>query len=193
MLGHGASSTAAGGIAIGSGGTVTTPDSCQLGPAVVSGAATFSFRTQIISDESWIGGGSSLSIIDNNGNISRVPGGDVPATGTVGDLYTVSTTDATPTVIKSYTPAANSVQRITADVVGRRTNGTNETYSVRIDGLIKNDGGTITTHVTLNTQIKDVGAYVIEYNINGANVELRVTGEVGHNVDWKTYILQFAN
>jgi hypothetical protein len=71
VLGAGSSATADGAMAIGAGVTAATADGVQIGPNAVSGAATMNFGSQIVSDEAWVGGGTTTMSIDNSGNIVR--------------------------------------------------------------------------------------------------------------------------
>lgn len=196
VIGAGSSTTLADTIIIGTATTPTAAGDIQLGPNAVLGAGIFRVRSQIIADESWIGGGLTYTRINNAGDIVRLAGDDLPMDGEVGERLTVTTIDATPTVMQTYATVANSIRRITAKVTARRTAGggaANDTYSVILDGLIKNDGGVVTTHTTTSTQIKDVAAWVIEYNIVGASVELRVTGTAATTIDWVAYVRKFDN
>lgn len=69
------SSSGDGRIVIGSGATTTLDNYVQIGPSTVSGSARMYFRTQKISDETWVGTGSTLVSINNDGDIDRIASG----------------------------------------------------------------------------------------------------------------------
>ena len=110
--------------------------------------------------------------------------------------YTVNTTDATPTTLATFPTAVNTSLRISAEVVGRRTGGAaglpNDTFSVLIDCLAKNNGGVLTTHVTTAVQIKDQLAWNIAYVVAGANANLTVTGALNNNITWNATATSFS-
>ena len=182
VLGAGASSTAARGIAIGAGAIVTTADSCQLGPSAVSGTGKFRFKSQIISDEAWIGGGTSKMIIDDNGNICR----------TTLLENTGSTTDATPLNLVTYATSSDSALRLEIMVTGRRTGGTagsvNDTASYYINALVKNDGGVMSTHIVNEIIVEDQPAWDATVVVSGTDAIIQVTGALNNNIDWNALI-----
>jgi len=112
VVGFNASSTAVGGIAIGHNATVATADSCQLGdPLAIAAGAVMRFRSQIVSDEAWIGGGVSEVMIDNDGNIDRGF-----ANGIIG-----TSNGTTPLVLATYSIPPGQSRRMEILVMGRRT------------------------------------------------------------------------
>ncbi len=162
VLGARAAGNADRAVIIGANSSVTGNDSLVLGPGasapantyqigenVVSGAATLNFRTQLVADESWIGGGSSSVIIDNSGNIVR---------GTDYILET-STTDNTTTTMETYTMADNTTRLVEALVMGTRTGGTvgntADTYSVRLDASIKRTGLVVAINTVNEIHLQD--------------------------------------
>lgn len=195
VIGQGASAPSSS-IVLGQNATTATAGDIQIGQnALFSGTAVSRIRSQIISDEAWVGTPISYTQIDAAGNITKLISDNLPINGDVGENLTVNTTDATPTVMQTYATVVNSTRRITAKVVGHRTGGAagnpNDTYSVTIDGLIKNNAGVVTAHVTTAVQIKDQLAWVVEYNISGTDAQLRVTGAVNNDITWTAWVLKF--
>ena len=71
-IGKGATVTGEYGVAIGGNAIVSAPYCVQLGESIDSGTdASLKFRSQIVSDENWIGEGTTVAIIDDSGNIAR--------------------------------------------------------------------------------------------------------------------------
>jgi stage V sporulation protein SpoVS len=185
VVGYNASSTASGGIALGYNAAVTTVDSCQVGdPAGLGGAAVLRFRSQVVSDEAWIGGGTSEVVIDNDGNISRGLGSGIGGTST----------GTTTLVLETYSVPSGTSRRIEGLIIGRRTDGggLNDMYSVRIDGAAKDDGTGIIVSTVEEVQVKDDAAWTIIYMVVGATIEVQVTGVAGSTIDWEAEFREFA-
>ena len=108
----------------------------------------------------------------------------------VAQTNTVSTTDATVTVIGTIAiPVATSLM-FTIQGTGRNTSN-GDVLSIRLDGSIKNILGTTTMVGAINTiEFNDAGAaaWVIQATANDTsdNLEISVTGGVGLNINWKT-------
>ena len=185
VLGVNASATASGAIAIGSGATAAVADLVQIGANAVSGAATMSFRTQVVSDESWIGGGTSRLTIDNNGNLVR--------TDTLS--YTTITTDATATTMATWAIAINTARRIQTLITGRRTSGagsTNDSGVYRLEAAVKNVGGVLSVSSVVEINLEDVGAWDVAVVASGTNAELQVTGAALTNINWEAQVKTFV-
>lgn len=60
-------------IAIGYNSLCSTNFSVQLGNSLIGGNGELKFRSQLVSSETWIGGGLTTASIDNSGNIIRTP------------------------------------------------------------------------------------------------------------------------
>ena len=148
-IGYDASSTSSNSLALGTAASAAA-NQWQIGENAVSGAATMNFRTQLVADEAWIGGGSTSVTIDNNGNIVR--GTD--------SLLTFMTTDSTPTTMETYTMADNTTREVEALVMGTRTGGvvgsTAQTYSVRLDASIKRTGVLVTVNKVTEVHLQDM-------------------------------------
>ena len=184
VVGYGASSSAANGIALGRNASVTTADSCQIGdPAGMGGTSVLRFKTQVVSNEAWVGGGSSEVVIDNNGNLSRGFG-----TGVTG-----TSTGTTPLTLATYSVPVGSSRRIEGLIMGRRTDGggLNDLYSVRVDGVAKNAGSVVVNSVE-EVQVKNDPAWTITYVPVGATVEVQVVGVLGSTINWQAEFRQFS-
>jgi hypothetical protein len=154
--------------------TTTAANEYYIGENSVSGTATMNFRTQIVADESWIGGGSSGVVIDNNGDIIR--GTD--------SLLTSMTTDNTATTIETYTMADNTTRQIEALVMGTRTGGvvgvTADTYSVRLDAAVKRTGAVVTVNKITEIHIQDsIQSFTITNLVNGNTLDITAGTAVG--------------
>lgn len=183
VVGYGASSSAAGGIALGYNAAVTTADGCQLGnPAGVTGASTLRFRSQLVSDESWNDGTSNTGVmIDNDGNICRGL-----QSGTSG-----TSSGTTPLTLATYSVPSGSSLRLESLILGRRTDsGLNDMFSVRVDGVAKNDGS-IVVNIVEEVQVKDDAAWTVTYAVVGATIEVQVTGVLGSTIDWQAEFRDF--
>lgn len=184
-------------IVIGRAATGLVAGNIQIGAnAVFSGTAQTRMRSQIVSDEAWIGSPIGYTQIDAAGNITKLVSPDLPILGEVGEFLTAPTIDATPTVLQTYATVINSTRRISAKVVGHRTGGAagapNDTFSVQIDSLIKNNAGVVTANTTNSIQIKDQISWVVEFFISGTNAQLRVTGAINNNITWNAWVLKFT-
>jgi hypothetical protein len=184
-------------IVIGRAATGLVAGNIQIGAnAVFSGTAQTRMRSQIVSDEAWIGSPIGYTQIDAAGNITKLVSPDLPILGEVGEFLTAPTIDATPTVLQTYATVINSTRRISAKVVGHRTGGAagapNDTFSVQIDSLIKNNAGVVTANTTNSIQIKDQISWVVEFFISGTNAQLRVTGAINNNITWNAWVLKFS-
>ncbi len=185
VVGAGASSTTPRGIALGYNAVVTTSDSCQFGnPAGLGGAAVLRFRSQVVSDESWIGGGSSDVVIDNDGNITRGLGSGVSGTST----------GVTPLTLVTYSVASGTTRRIEGLIVGRRTDGggLNDLYSVRTDGVAKHNGVSVVVNSVEEVQVKNDPVWTITYVPVGATIEVQVVGVIGSVIDWQAEFREFS-
>jgi len=153
-------------IAIGRNAVCTANNCVQLGQSVNSGtSATLNFRSQIISSESWIGGGSSTAMIDNGGNITRGAGGTT--------VERINTTGQNPSVLiqttfidTTGTLAASTLNNGTTDgfvkylILSAFTN----VYTLTVVSGISSTGGVIHT-LTFNN--RGQSAELIWDNVQG--------------------------
>jgi hypothetical protein len=100
---------------------------------------------------------------------------------------TVSTTDATDTVIATIAIPDDSMTSIEIEVVGFRTNGTDQaTY--KYTGLVSRHsaGIAVLTGAVNFMEIETDGDWDATIDIDGGNnARIRVTGAVGSDVNWK--------
>ncbi len=187
-VGVNSSATANGAVAIGPDAMVAVAGVFQIGDTTVSGAAIMSFGSQIVSDEAWVGGGSTTMNIDNNGNIVR----------SIAVSFTAVTTNATATSMTSWMISANSARRIQALIVGRRTGGTagttNDSGVYRLEVAVKNNGGVITVSAVKEVEQEDQAAWnvaVAEPGVPDGSVHIFVTGAINNNVSWEAKVRTF--
>jgi len=103
---------------------------------------------------------------------------------------TVSTTNNTATTIVTIPTSSNQTALVEAWVVGHRTGGSAGTSN---DGAayfrrtrINNDAGTVTTNdTTTEYTSEDQGSWNVTYVVSGTNVDIRVTGAINNNINWR--------
>jgi hypothetical protein len=132
------------------------------------------------------------------GQLLTTNGAGLPPTwgpGGLPTIFTVNTTDATSTLLASFPTVLDSTLRISAAVVGHRTGGTagvaNDSFSLQLEGLSKNNAGVITAHSTSTVQIKDQLTWQITLVPNAPNIELRVQGALNNNITWTAQVFTF--
>lgn len=101
----------------------------------------------------------------------------------------VTTTDATVTVLHTFTIPVTTSFLIDAKVVARRTGGgagtAEDGAGYSIFGLFKNVAGTATAIGTADVVAKESqAAWDIGFNATAGTVQLRVTGAAANNVTW---------
>jgi hypothetical protein len=135
----------------------------------------------------------TLELTLNNGTVisTLVP----PNLVTASPFYTqqVQTLDATPTVVPiSFPIPTNSVQSFITRVTAIEA-ATGDTWSHEFRGAIKNLGGTTTMveSLTDETLAEDVGAapWSAAFTANANTLEINVTGEALHTIEWKAETL----
>ena len=146
-------------IAIGKSARTTSDYSCQIGDPVVSGgvAGTLNYRSQIVSNEVWVGGGTGRADIDNSGNIIR---GMIPAyvSITTDEISNGSSGELDPFQDSSYA-AYKFNTNVTASGI---------TYT-SVDGrfTVANDG---IYHIEVNAYLQDSGADLVTLRIKDTGV-----------------------
>lgn len=101
------------------------------------------------------------------------------------NFYTISTTNATPTNIAVLPSITNKGYLVEAKIVGRRTNGTNETATYIRTARYTNNAGTLSIANLATTYTGEaVAAYNATLIASGTNIVAQVTGVAGHNIDW---------
>jgi len=99
---------------------------------------------------------------------------------------TITTTTDSWTTIVTYTMTDNTVMHLTADVVGRRTDSTDQAgYSRR--GIFYRDGAGAMQRGVTDTYFTEEshGPYNCRLEVSGNDVLVQVKGDTGHTVNWK--------
>ena len=161
-------------FALGRNTSSTVANTYQIGANSVSGSASMNFRTQVVADEAWIGGGSSSVLIDNNGNFVR---GDE-------SILEIMTTDASNTTMETYIMADNTTRQIETLVAGTRTGGLSgapaQTYSVRLDVSVKRTGASLNINKVTEIHLQDpVTSLTILNAVAGAALDISSGNAVG--------------
>lgn len=104
-----------------------------------------------------------------------------------------STTNATPTIIKTVATVSNTAYNITVDVVGIRTGGSSgsagDSSAFKINSLAKNIAGTLTVvGQNITSGFSDNGNCTATISVSGTNLVFTVTGDTNNNYDWKAII-----
>jgi hypothetical protein len=127
LLGRGAdvgSGAVSNAIAVGFGAVAAATEDCQIGPNTLgAGTGQLRYRTQVVADESWIGGGLTTVAIDDNGNLVR---GAAPGASQLKSPVETATPETltTNSSVVGASPAYNNVGgasargQITATLVG---------------------------------------------------------------------------
>ena len=105
-----------------------------------------------------------------------------------GIIKTVSTTDATVTSLAVIPVPDNTVLLLRATIIARRTNAADRAGYVRRAVVFREAAGAATLQGAVDTPLtrESHGPWDATIDVNGNNVRIRVTGAVGHNVNWKT-------
>ena len=115
--------------------------------------------------------------------------GSGPTTGTVFSA-TDTTTDATPTAVGSFTTTANDeVYLVQAEIIARDvSNGESAGYEIK--GVFERSAGTVTllnSSTTMTVEEEEDTSWAVDFNINGSDIEVQVTGDGTNNVDWTVF------
>ena len=142
--------------------------------------------------------GGAVGPTGNNINIVGGPGIDVvgnPGTSTLtvnslGEEATVTTTDATPTVLYSFTLNASEAALVTVTVIAAQ-----DDYSSAIGGTglatVRRAaaGGAVIAGGPHSNLIEDSGNMPeIDFNANGNDIEVLVTGVAATTYNWRGFI-----
>lgn len=106
---------------------------------------------------------------------------------------TVATTDATPTVLRSFTIPATTTYTIEAKIVARRTGGAGGTAedgaAYKIAASFKNVAG-VATQIDVTTVLyehEDQAGWDAAFDVTGATARLLVTGAASNNINWSMW------
>lgn len=130
------------------------------------------------------------SLTSNDGSITFTPGPnslDLSAGG--GTVYTVQTTEATPTALVTIALAVNSAVTVVADIIGAT-----DTFGAAIGGTV------VATARRAGGSAFLVGAPIVSLNedsagspdftavVSGNNIIIQVTGEAATTYNWKAFV-----
>jgi hypothetical protein len=113
----------------------------------------------------------------------------------LGTQTIVSTTNDTPTFFPTSLamPLNNTTTRIISNVIGRSIDGSNDSFSAKLDGIIKSDaGGNITIFSTPEIQLNDQGTWLVEYKNDSGEIKLEATGASDIPINWNAYFSAFV-
>lgn len=98
----------------------------------------------------------------------------------------VSTTDATATLIKTIPTNNDSVVSLLHDLVGVKDDGS-QIFRCRHAASFKNDGGVLSQVGSGNNlELENPDAWGgISYTISGTDIQVKVTGKLATNVKWQ--------
>lgn len=129
-------------------------------------------------------------VYEGNTNVSRVISTiDVNTPrGLVRTSNTLTTNDGTVTPIAIIPVPDNTCMFIEARIVGRRTNAADRAAYVRRCCVYREGGGGPAFQGAISTDFTRESAtgWSASFQINGNNVEITVSGAVGHDVNWKS-------
>ncbi len=113
--------------------------------------------------------------------------GDRPAGGCVAS-GNVLTTDATQTVVLSWTPPLNTTSRVTATVVRQHTTGTTSRTGITYANIRRGSGNPSAPDGS--TTIHDLGnlSSTVTIGTSGTEVQVRVVGQVGKTIRWAAWL-----
>lgn len=98
----------------------------------------------------------------------------------------LNTTNATQTVAATIETFNDRCYVVEAVILATETDDHDEVASYGRVATFRNDGGTLTqvgTTTSLWTH-EDTGGWDVDFNVNGENIEIRVTGAASTNVSW---------
>jgi len=116
--------------------------------------------------------------------IRKIAAGAVP--GTPGGIETtISTTDATVTIIETVAIPTDEVMKIRAEVSCKKDDLTEKGGFVKIAQFANNSGTVTKQGATTSAFHQAKATWNVTFAISGTNVLIQVTGAVGDNIDWK--------
>lgn len=106
--------------------------------------------------------------------------------------YAVVTTDATPTVIYSYAPVVSVVDLFMISVYAVcPAENYAALYAIIIESYLDRSGTPILDSFAVNELYEDRVAWNVTGAVNGANIEVSVTGEAGLTINWLLTVQSF--
>ena len=98
---------------------------------------------------------------------------------------TVNTTSATTTTVATIATNSSVGYYIEADIIGRQTNGTNQTNAYKVAYRAKNNAGTITGAVNQLMVNEETSTWDATISSSGTNILIQVIGAASTNITWK--------
>lgn len=188
LVGHSADVDDVGAIertAIGYLAVATEDRYVQLGQATDGADGQLKFRTQKISDETWISGGTTGAIINNTGNIER--GSLITQTDT---LQTTATGVQT---ISTIATATDTSYILNIKIIGRQSAVATNRAVYYIKVAYGNIAGTLTRIPSGGSDDKltfeDAGAsgWDVSTTLSGTNILVQVNPDTTNAVEWISY------
>lgn len=104
-----------------------------------------------------------------------------------------TTTDNTTTTLYTYPIPNNAVVLFEARIVAIRTNGTGgdtatSAYYI-LRARLRRYGTNVFLNHLLSEESEDVAGWDADLDLSGTNARIRITGETGHDIDWRATIL----
>ena len=123
---------------------------------------------------------NTLYYTDNNGTDHNLIINDIPLSGTVSTVGVVTDN------VVVYTMLDNTAVTLEVTITGRKDDGT-EACGFRLIGTFRRSGGVVTQvgNVAALFYESDDNTWNTDIIINSTDLEVRVTGGVGDNIDWK--------
>lgn len=160
------------------------PVTGQMGPAataLVLPAAAGDPATSIAGSVAFNSSGNQLKY--HNGTVWKTVQSDESVS------FSQQTTNATPTTVITQITLSNSSTLIEVTAGAIRSDFT-EGASFSIKGSFRNNGGVLTQiGTTFKVTMTDDILFDINFNINGSNVEVQITGAAGKTLNWDGKVL----
>lgn len=104
------------------------------------------------------------------------------------ETNTVTTNDATVTTLATIAIPDDTVVFIAVEVIGRRTNAADRAGYLRNAVVFREAAGGATLQGAVDTALtrESDANWDATIDVNGNNARIRVTGRVGHDVNWKS-------
>jgi len=100
-------------------------------------------------------------------------------------VATITTSDATLTTIAVIGTTSNTSYLIKVKIVARRTDTGTESAGYILNGVYRNNGGTLTLVGQDKTSIEDTQQWDVDLNTSGINMTIEVMGQGGKTINWK--------
>ena len=105
---------------------------------------------------------------------------------------TITTTNATFTLVDTVATTTDSVTLLDIRAVGRRTDANTDVAGYVYYVTHRNTSGTLTRVGQTRISHEDVGGWQIRSNISGSSIDIQVRGATGATVDWEIYYVTYS-